>query len=422
MGTIKDLNSLQSPVSDPVEMQNTCLPEAGVIATFCNNQEEKDEKREVDSNCQALCSSTCTANNLNNLSNNSHLVEISVNVTKSTNAEMGKDCKTPGKELDLSKEPGQEVSSGTFGNSTDNTNKATGLNIKETTRLDIDSSEPNPETPLTGCEQQDRGNETFRCTNRQQPLSLIEIAKPTNDESIVQSDKNMLENHQQSEKENKDMETIDCISQVSTSAPTSQDAEVQVAIQVQRKSVATSPMAPLDNCPVFKIPDVRLQDQGIEKPTACLVTSSSVTAPSRKDVEMQVDITVQCKSVATGPMTPLEKTPLATLPEVHVEATEEDQSEPVRDVQWDEKGMTWEVYGASMDAEVLGLAIQKHLEKQIEEHGKQNTDVCQNDKSNSLKGSLRKEENKRRQSNVFQAVLHNIRSPQCCTRGSPAAE
>lgn len=49
----------------------------------------------------------------------------------------------------------------------------------------------------------------------------------------------------------------------------------------------------------------------------------------------------------------------------------QEAAEPVRDVSWDEKGMTWEVYGASMEVEVLGMAIQKHLERQIEEHGRQ---------------------------------------------------
>ncbi|XP_078406890.1 G protein regulated inducer of neurite outgrowth 1 [Cetorhinus maximus] len=415
MGTIKDLDSLQLSVS--VEMENKRSPEAGVIAAFCNNQDEKDGKAAGHSNCQALCSSTCTANNLNSV-RNSHLAEISVNVPQSANAEMGKYCKTPGEDLDLSQERGQEEPGGTFGNSTDDTNPTICLNIKESTRLNNDSSERNPDIALTGCDPESKGVETSSCTNPQQSLNLMETTEPTDIESIVQPDTNILENHQQSEKE----DTTEGISQISTSVPTSQDAEVQVAIQVQKKSVATSPLAPLDNYPVFKIPDVRLRDQGVEKSAACLVTPPSVTGASRKDVEMQVDITVQCKSVGTGPMTPLEKTPLATLPEVHVEAMEDDQPEPVRDVQWDEKGMTWEVYGASMDAEVLGLAIQKHLEKQIEEHGKQNTEVCPNDKSSSLKGSLSKEENKRRQSNVFQAVLHNIRSPQCCTRGSTAAE
>uniref|UniRef100_A0A3Q1IYJ0 G protein-regulated inducer of neurite outgrowth C-terminal domain-containing protein n=1 Tax=Anabas testudineus TaxID=64144 RepID=A0A3Q1IYJ0_ANATE len=40
---------------------------------------------------------------------------------------------------------------------------------------------------------------------------------------------------------------------------------------------------------------------------------------------------------------------------------------PVKEVKWDAEGMTWEVYGASVDPEELGLAIQRHLEMQIKE-------------------------------------------------------
>ncbi|KAI5623356.1 hypothetical protein C0J50_17143 [Silurus asotus] len=39
----------------------------------------------------------------------------------------------------------------------------------------------------------------------------------------------------------------------------------------------------------------------------------------------------------------------------------------VKEVEWDAEGMTWEVYGAAVDPEELGLAIQHHLELQIKE-------------------------------------------------------
>eukprot|EP00062_Callorhinchus_milii_P020307 gi/632975852/ref/XP_007904457.1/ PREDICTED: G protein-regulated inducer of neurite outgrowth 1 [Callorhinchus milii] len=199
----------------------------------------------------------------------------------------------------------------------------------------------------------------------------------------------------------------------SVTALSRRDIELRVSIPPQSKSVATDPMTPIEKSPMFPILKNYREDQGI---------GQSATALSRRDIELRVSIPPQSKSVATDPMTPLEKTSLVSLPEVHVEVREEEQQEPVREVQWDERGMTWDVYGASIDAEVLGLAIQKHLEKQIEEHGKQNTEMCENNKRDSMKGALRKEETKRRQSNVFQAVLHNIRSPQCCTRGSTTAE
>ncbi|XP_055783826.1 uncharacterized protein LOC129858542 [Salvelinus fontinalis] len=40
--------------------------------------------------------------------------------------------------------------------------------------------------------------------------------------------------------------------------------------------------------------------------------------------------------------------------------------ELVQEVRWDERGMTWEVYGAVVEVAVLGSAIQKHLEKQVQ--------------------------------------------------------
>lgn len=98
------------------------------------------------------------------------------------------------------------------------------------------------------------------------------------------------------------------------------------------------------------------------------------------------------------------------------------QSKNVRDVVWDEQGMTWEVYGASMDPESLGFAIQSHLQKQIKEHEKLINVNIQSKRSMSLDvtpGSNKA--NKRRQQNVFRTVLQNIRSPQCCVRPRPSS-
>ncbi|XP_059846237.1 G protein-regulated inducer of neurite outgrowth 1-like isoform X2 [Hypanus sabinus] len=364
MGTIKDLNSLQFSASDPVEMENRGTPETDVVIASCHLQEEKDGKPAIQSKCSVLCSNTCSASNLNT----SHPPDISA---KCANAEVDKPSEAPGQALDLNKERGQEESSDSSGNNTADINTEVDQNRKANKRSD--SADPNVEVPFQGCGEETTGTERDHRSNLQNPSGLAEITK-TNADSAVQPAGNMTENDGQIEMENEDLGAVVSLSQSAVSESASQDAEVQVAIQVQSRSVATSPMAPLDNCPVFKIPDVSCREQPVEKPAASPSDTPSVTVPPKKDVEMQVDITVQCKSVATGPMTPLEKTPLPTLPEVSVEATEE-QSEPVREVQWDEKGMTWEVYGASMDAEVLGLAIQKHLEKQIEEHGKQNIEI-----------------------------------------------
>ncbi|XP_029453600.1 G protein-regulated inducer of neurite outgrowth 3 [Rhinatrema bivittatum] len=96
------------------------------------------------------------------------------------------------------------------------------------------------------------------------------------------------------------------------------------------------------------------------------------------------------------------------------------QSRRVKDVVWDEQGMTWEVYGASMDPESLGIAIQNHLQRQIREHEKLIRAQCnQNRKSISSDTSSKKL--KRRQHNVFQSILQNLRRPNCCVHPPPSS-
>lgn len=95
------------------------------------------------------------------------------------------------------------------------------------------------------------------------------------------------------------------------------------------------------------------------------------------------------------------------------------QSKRVRDVVWDEQGMTWEVYGASLDPESLGIAIQNHLQRQIREHEKFiKAQGSQSRRSISSEASSNKRL-KGRQHSVLQAILQNFRRPNCCVR--PAA-
>ncbi|XP_072439973.1 uncharacterized protein [Chiloscyllium punctatum] len=98
------------------------------------------------------------------------------------------------------------------------------------------------------------------------------------------------------------------------------------------------------------------------------------------------------------------------------------QSKNVRDVVWDEQGMTWEVYGASLDPESLGFAIQCHLQRQIVEYEKQIKVNNQSKRSASLDATPGSNKaNKRRQQNIFRTVLQNMRSPQCCLRPQPSS-
>ncbi|XP_075756824.1 G protein-regulated inducer of neurite outgrowth 1 [Pelodiscus sinensis] len=181
-----------------------------------------------------------------------------------------------------------------------------------------------------------------------------------------------------------------------------QDAGTQAGSRVSLVSVAVSPINPPDGAPAFTF-----HSRGpLKSPGPGL-------KPARKDAEMQVSIPVETRSVATGPMTPMAKSPQASYPEVRVKGAQEEPPEPIREVSWDEKGMTWEVYGATMEVEVLGMAIQKHLEKQIEEHGRQTVMTPQSTRASSVKGEAK------RQPSMFRALLENLRRPPLLLPGRP---
>ncbi|XP_051280216.1 GRIN2-like protein [Dicentrarchus labrax] len=89
---------------------------------------------------------------------------------------------------------------------------------------------------------------------------------------------------------------------------------------------------------------------------------------------------------------------------------------PVKEVKWDAEGMTWEVYGASVDPEELGLAIQRHLELQIKETAihaaklsRQNTSTSRQSRNT---GSQRKKSR----------MMGSIRTPACCARTTTAVD
>ncbi|XP_032645313.2 G protein-regulated inducer of neurite outgrowth 1 [Chelonoidis abingdonii] len=193
-----------------------------------------------------------------------------------------------------------------------------------------------------------------------------------------------------------------------------QDTGTQVGSRVSLVSVAISPINPPDGSSAFTFHSRGQGPLGLKSPGPEL-------KPSKKDAEMQVSIPVETRSVATGPMTPVATSPQASYPEVHVKGAQEELPEPIREVSWDEKGMTWEVYGAAMEVEVLGMAIQKHLEKQIEEHGRQVVMTPQSTRASSIKGTPQKGEVKRPPS-MFRVLLQSVRRPRCCSRASPAVE
>ncbi|KAM9818586.1 G protein-regulated inducer of neurite outgrowth 3 [Syngnathus typhle] len=94
----------------------------------------------------------------------------------------------------------------------------------------------------------------------------------------------------------------------------------------------------------------------------------------------------------------------------------------VHDVVWDEQGMTWEVYGAAVDPESLGFAIQSHLQCKIKEQERKLIAQTSIRKSISGLDSPRAAtKSKRRQHNPFRSILRNVRRPNCCARPPPSA-
>lgn len=103
------------------------------------------------------------------------------------------------------------------------------------------------------------------------------------------------------------------------------------------------------------------------------------------------------------------------------EEEEREKGKGVHDVVWDEQGMTWEVYGASVDPESLGFAIQSHLQCKIKEQERKLIARTSLRKSVSAVDSPQQgKKAKRRQQNIFRSMLQNVRRPNCCARPPPS--
>lgn len=99
-----------------------------------------------------------------------------------------------------------------------------------------------------------------------------------------------------------------------------------------------------------------------------------------------------------------------------------EKGKSIHDVVWDEQGMTWEVYGASVDPESLGFAIQSHLQCKIKEQERKL--IVQTSFRKSVSGvdsPPHGRKNKRRQQNIFRSMLQNVRRPNCCVRPPPSS-
>ncbi|XP_005155457.1 G protein-regulated inducer of neurite outgrowth 3 [Danio rerio] len=177
------------------------------------------------------------------------------------------------------------------------------------------------------------------------------------------------------------------------------------------QSQAASTTAPQNAVKVSNKTDQDLQQKPTKTPTS---KSEGVSA------KLPMDITTA--TPPTSSSTPQSKKKLGAkklMPEKDDQDEEENAKQSkksVHDVVWDEQGMTWEVYGASVDPESLGFAIQSHLQCKIKEHEKKI--IAQTTFRKSLSSPPGKN-SKRRQVNVnFRSMFQNVRRPNCCARPS----
>lgn len=222
-----------------------------------------------------------------------------------------------------------------------------------------------------------------------------------------------------------------------TRSPVRTHVQTQVSLEVMYQSVATSPMTPPEGTATFLFPTT------FGKLANKCSTEVSETKQT-KDAELQVGLQVELRSVATAPMSPIILTAPEVIPEPEprIGVVPEEVPEPVQEVSWDEKGMTWEVYGAVVEVAVLGTAIQKHLEKQVKKQKKPSalpalTDVLPADltetsttmpsspppMSDPNESSPAKEQSEekmvksgRRRQNHFRQWFRNVWRPSCCSK------
>ncbi|XP_015232406.1 PREDICTED: G protein-regulated inducer of neurite outgrowth 1 [Cyprinodon variegatus] len=202
------------------------------------------------------------------------------------------------------------------------------------------------------------------------------------------------------------------------------DAELQVGQQVEFRSIATAPMTP--RTPVATIfPDIK-KEESIEEEIL-----------EEKEEEQREQVTEHKKEALKEEekLTQKESVEGDTKEAINCTETDEEKSEePVQEVNWDEKGMTWDVYGAVVEVAVLGTAIQKHLEKQVQKQKQLssmppppplNPSATPLPSDAGCGGSGKRRGRKkgehdgkasRRRRNPFRLLMENVQQPHCCSK------
>lgn len=169
--------------------------------------------------------------------------------------------------------------------------------------------------------------------------------------------------------------------------------------------------------PVYQI-NIEHSKHKVAEPQAGNQKEANAEAPISKSEASQESAKVNAKSGSADTT----KTGASTSKEESKDKNDEEDKQKdkgVQDVVWDEQGMTWEVYGASVDPESLGFAIQSHLQCKIKEQERKL--IAQVSIRKSISDSPQRRKNKRRQGNFFRSMLQNVRRPNCCSRPTPSS-
>ncbi|XP_043086104.1 G protein-regulated inducer of neurite outgrowth 1 [Puntigrus tetrazona] len=200
-------------------------------------------------------------------------------------------------------------------------------------------------------------------------------------------------------------------------------------IDLNSKAVLQNELNPDSNSDSDWLPNVNLSDT---KPTGAKprflgpppYKSPNIQKPLQHTCEIEIELRSQSLQTLGSVVSPgvAEKTSgdssklLDSGRTAGVEGEKEESGVP-QEIVWDEQGMTWEVYGASLDMESLGFAIQNHLQCKIREQerriGTLRKSICLSEQS---PGKGRTGKKKR---NVFRSLFAGSR---CCSKPRPKEE
>lgn len=220
------------------------------------------------------------------------------------------------------------------------------------------------------------------------------------------------------------------------------DAELQVGQQVEFRSVATAPMTPrtptiMTFPQVMKEPSIeeKIVEEEEEKKEEATEEKEVKKEEAMEEKEVKKEEVMEEKEEKVTQERKVEGVEENTKEEINCKEKDEEKcEEPVQEVSWDEKGMTWEVYGAVVEVAVLGSAIQKHLEKQVKKQKRQSSmppppplnptatpltpEIAQGGSGKGRAGRRGEHDRKagRRRRNPFRLLMENMQQPHCCSR------